>query len=230
MPCELPVQRTIKRAEMWAFYQALRNATLPCTIHTDHQGIVDGIRRGKQWCLSAKRPHADVWRRIWAKLEDLDFTEEQVQHVRAHRTKAAMRAMEAEDRRIAEGNEAVDMLAKEGANLDAGFGKEQALQTLGRKSPLGAAQPGLVAHRSGRVGRRGGQIRAGPPRRAQAAVPPDHRAHAGRGGPPAALHGVWEDGFPPRHQTEALAVRVHAAPLGTSQGSQLRRSSRRRTG
>eukprot|EP00959_Pyramimonas_sp_CCMP1952_P377382 7904543-Pyramimonas_sp.AAC.1 len=65
LPCELPIQRTIKTAELWAFYQALRHATPPCTIHADHKGIVEGIGRGKAWCVSTKRHRADIWRRSW---------------------------------------------------------------------------------------------------------------------------------------------------------------------
>ncbi|CAK0911625.1 unnamed protein product [Prorocentrum cordatum] len=114
----LGADRTIKRAEMWAFYQALRHATPPFTVHTDHKGIVDGIGRGKAWCVSAKRPHAD---------------DTNVRHVKAYSTQPAMQALDEEDRRVAKGNE-VDLLAKDGAAVDAGFGKVQALEDPGHKT------------------------------------------------------------------------------------------------
>ena len=44
---DLPVQRQIKHAELWAVLQALRHAMPPTKIVTDHEAIVRGIAHGK---------------------------------------------------------------------------------------------------------------------------------------------------------------------------------------
>eukprot|EP00959_Pyramimonas_sp_CCMP1952_P267597 5595139-Pyramimonas_sp.AAC.1 len=48
LPCTLPVHRTIKRAEMWAFYMVLEQKLGDGNIYTDHQGIIEGQRKGER--------------------------------------------------------------------------------------------------------------------------------------------------------------------------------------
>ena len=60
LPVDLPVQRRIKRAELWAFLKTLLVAIPPLTFVTDHLAIVTGFMRGRRWCVSGRRPHADV--------------------------------------------------------------------------------------------------------------------------------------------------------------------------
>ena len=56
-----------------------------------------------------------------------------VQHATAHRSRRVIAELEAEDKRIALGNEAADHLAKEGADEAQGFGRDQALREEGAK-------------------------------------------------------------------------------------------------
>ena len=130
MPVDLSIQRRIKRAELWAVLRALQTALPPICIHTDHMGIIQGIAKGRRWCCGARRPHADVWRRIWAKLEDLGFPSEVVsfKHVKAHRTALAKAGLAPEEKLHAKGNEAADTWAKAGASGDGGFGREQVMK------------------------------------------------------------------------------------------------------
>ncbi|CAK0858255.1 unnamed protein product [Prorocentrum cordatum] len=133
LPCRFKEQKTVKRAEMWAFLKTLETVLPPCRIFTDHQGILDGIRRGPRWCLSWGRPHADVWRRIWHKIADVGLEPEWVMHVKAHRSRAAISRLEGLAQQVARGNEAVDALAKRGAAEDFGHGREQTLESLDEK-------------------------------------------------------------------------------------------------
>ncbi|CAK0832156.1 unnamed protein product [Prorocentrum cordatum] len=133
LPCLFKEQKTVKRAEMWAFLKTLETVLPPCRIFTDHQGILDGIRRGPRWCFSWGRPHADVWRRIWHKIADVGLEPEWVMHVKAHRSRAAISRLEGLAQQVARGNEAVDALAKRGAAEDFGYGREQTLESLDEK-------------------------------------------------------------------------------------------------
>ena len=76
------------RAELWAIWQALRLAIGPLRIWTDSQGAVDGKAKGKQWCCAAGRPVADLWRKIWAILEDIGPDEVVFHKVKGHATQA----------------------------------------------------------------------------------------------------------------------------------------------
>ncbi|CAK0838315.1 unnamed protein product, partial [Prorocentrum cordatum] len=130
LPCSLPIHRRVKRAEMWAFLKVLERMLPPGHVYTDHKGIVEGLQRGERWCTSWKRPHADLWRRIWHKVKDLDLDIHCVKHVKAHRSKSRIGQLEGEDLEIAKGSGEVDLLAKVGAGMDAHYGKHQALEDL----------------------------------------------------------------------------------------------------
>ena len=97
-------------------------------MYTDHLAIVLGLRRGRAWCCCGKRAHADVWRQIWFCVEDREFPVENVRHCKAHRSRAAMDALDGQERQAALGNHEVDRLAKAAAEMDAGFGRELAIQ------------------------------------------------------------------------------------------------------
>ena len=58
------------RTELRALKEALRHAEPPLTIHTDSQPVVDGIGRGRAWCVSSKATDADLWRTVWDLLEE----------------------------------------------------------------------------------------------------------------------------------------------------------------
>ena len=133
LPVALPVQRTIKRAELWALLGVLRHVELPCLIYTDHLAIVQGLAQGRRWCCSAARPHADVWRRIWFKIDDLDFPLDAVRHCKAHRSRAQMEALTGSERHAALGNSWVYRAAKEAATGDAGYGRDMAVRQAAEK-------------------------------------------------------------------------------------------------
>ena len=137
LPVDLPVQRRIKRAELWALLKVLRNCLPPLTFYTDHFGIVQGLQKGKQWCCHASRPHADIWREIWFRLADIGCLEDesliQVRKVKAHTSKASQQCMTPQELFLVQGNERADAKAKAGADLDANFGRAQALEEYADK-------------------------------------------------------------------------------------------------
>ena len=118
----IPEQKRIKRAEMLAAEFVLRHGIPPLRIHTDHLAIVRGIAKGKKWCTSAARAHADVWARIWFHLDDdPEAAGISFYHTKAHRSQATIRALPPRERRIAEANAVVDLWAKKAAADDGGF-------------------------------------------------------------------------------------------------------------
>ncbi|CAK0792319.1 unnamed protein product, partial [Prorocentrum cordatum] len=130
LPCTLPIHRKVKRAEIWAFLKVLERMMPPGRICTDHKGILEGLQKGERWRTSWKRPHANIWKRIWHKVKNLDLDVGCVKHVKAHRSKTNIEQLEGDDLKIAKGNSEVDLLAKAGTEIDANFGKHQALEDL----------------------------------------------------------------------------------------------------
>ncbi|CAK0847595.1 unnamed protein product [Prorocentrum cordatum] len=122
LPCTLPIHRRVKRAEMWAFFKVLERMLPPGRVFTDHKGILEGLQKGERWCTSWKRPHADIWRRSWHKVKDLDLDVHCVKHKKAHRSKTRIQQLEGDDLKIANGSREVDLLAKACAELDAHYG------------------------------------------------------------------------------------------------------------
>ncbi len=120
LPVQLPVQRRILRAELWALWRVLLRAIPPLRIFIDNAAVVEGVGRGRLWCCQANRPHADVWRSIWRILEDIGMGPGGVEVVkcRSHTTQKARRGMSVEARRIAYGNDVADAFAKRGAESD----------------------------------------------------------------------------------------------------------------
>ncbi|CAK0893094.1 unnamed protein product, partial [Prorocentrum cordatum] len=105
-PCTVPMHRKVKRAEMWAFLKVLQNALPPFDAHTDRRGIIEGLQKGEMWCTSWKRPHADLWKRIWHKVRDLDLDVSRVHRVTAHRAKSKIAQLQRTELKTAKGNEA----------------------------------------------------------------------------------------------------------------------------
>ena len=71
MPISLPVQRRILRAELWALWQAVILSEPGATFVSDCATVLRGLERGSKWCTAARRPHADMWRRIWDCFRDI---------------------------------------------------------------------------------------------------------------------------------------------------------------
>ena len=103
-----------------AVLEALRSALPPVIFDIDNATVVRGFRRGRAWRECAKRPHADLWRAIWAIVEDLGGVGEgavSVVKVKAHRTQAEARTLGGDDKRHYVGNHLADEAAKAGTRL-----------------------------------------------------------------------------------------------------------------
>ena len=75
---------TTVRTELKAVEEALRRAVPPLVIHTDNAAVVNAFLEGKAYSCRQKNDGADIWRRIWAILEDCG--ECQIRKVKAHTT------------------------------------------------------------------------------------------------------------------------------------------------
>ena len=58
---EYEVQRTIKRAELTAFFCLLKRVIGPVRVHVDNKGIIDGLRRGESERIRPRTGDADLW-------------------------------------------------------------------------------------------------------------------------------------------------------------------------
>ena len=74
---------TVLRAELRALAEILRVTVGPITVYVDNSQVVDGIQRGRKWCLHPKRDGADVWKEVWDRLDDLEGLV-RVEKVKAH--------------------------------------------------------------------------------------------------------------------------------------------------
>lgn len=117
LPTELPVQRRIARAELYGVLRVLEHALPPIRVHVDCMVIISGVANGKHWCCHSSRPHADVWRLVWAKLDDIGISDEaaSLHKVAAHVSKAKRDAAESVTRRLLVANDEADRFAKRGA-------------------------------------------------------------------------------------------------------------------
>ena len=120
MPASLPVQKRILRAELWAILQALRHCSPPIQVHTDCAAVLQGLAKGSKKCGAAGAKHADVWRMVWHRVDDIGMGEHGVQIVKckAHMTEAAIRQAEPAQQHVACLNKAADGWAKHGAEAD----------------------------------------------------------------------------------------------------------------
>ena len=64
--------------------EVLRRAYAPLTIYTDSAAVVNAFLKGKAYACREGNDGADIWRRIWAILED--FGECQILKIKAHTT------------------------------------------------------------------------------------------------------------------------------------------------
>ena len=102
------------RSELWALERGLDLAVPPVCFRIDNQSVVDGVAKGRRWCTSSRRPHADRWRAIWRKLEDIGDGVD-VLKIKAHaRLKSLPAGMTADEWY---GNEFADRFAKAGAKI-----------------------------------------------------------------------------------------------------------------
>ena len=116
MPISLPVQRRILRGGIVSFV-AGHHPEPGATFVSDCAPVLRGLERGPKWCTAARRPHADVWRRIWDCFRDIgeEAHVDSVATCKAHLSKAERAKLDETGRFMAAGNERADELAKEGA-------------------------------------------------------------------------------------------------------------------
>ena len=76
---------TVIRAELHALLEILRVTIGPIIIYVDNLEVVQGVANGERWCCHPKRDGADLWRSIWARLNDLGILV-RVEKVKAHLT------------------------------------------------------------------------------------------------------------------------------------------------
>eukprot|EP00959_Pyramimonas_sp_CCMP1952_P377124 7899044-Pyramimonas_sp.AAC.1 len=55
---------------MYGLMKTLERAAPPLRVGIDNSTVIRGLRRGRRWCCSPKRPHADLWDRVWFLLPD----------------------------------------------------------------------------------------------------------------------------------------------------------------
>ena len=117
LPVDLPVQRKIARAELFAVLLVLRACLPPVRIHVDCSLILKGVEAGHRWCTYSRRPHADVWRMIWTCIDDIGLGEDGASFykVKAHASRAHIAAAAAPMQRILIANGHADELARKGA-------------------------------------------------------------------------------------------------------------------
>ena len=76
---------SILRAELTAVLETLKIATAPVCIHVDNSTVVRGFEEGREWCVSAGRDGADLWREVWDQMKEVGEGVRVVK-VRAHTT------------------------------------------------------------------------------------------------------------------------------------------------
>ncbi len=124
------VHPSVLRAELTAVLNVLRIALPPLRIHVDNAEVVSGFRLGEEWCVAPGRDGADLWREVWARMDDMDGQVEVIK-VKAHTEEGEVEEgiITARDRY---GNLHADAEAKRGAKL---------AETL---SPVGIARAELL--------------------------------------------------------------------------------------
>jgi len=58
------------RAEIRGILEVVKRARFPLRLVTDHQSAVKAFRRGRAYCCDSHRAAADIWRQIWACLDE----------------------------------------------------------------------------------------------------------------------------------------------------------------
>eukprot|EP00959_Pyramimonas_sp_CCMP1952_P283057 5916656-Pyramimonas_sp.AAC.1 len=77
---------SVLRAERIGFLKVLQHGRGPLQVAVDNNTVYRGFQRGEVWCTKARRPHADLRRRIWLHVRD-EFQEAgalEVVKVKAH--------------------------------------------------------------------------------------------------------------------------------------------------
>ena len=68
-------------AELYAVLMVLRIAVPPIRIHTDCELVVKGFLRGQLWCTAPERRHREIWKQMWAIVNDLGGLDPRCVHI-----------------------------------------------------------------------------------------------------------------------------------------------------
>ncbi len=109
------VYPSVFRAELTAVLNVLRIALPPLRIHVDNAEVVSGFQRGEAWCVEPGRDGGELWREVWARMDEMDGHVEVVK-VKAHTDECEVEegVITARDRY---GNLHADAEARRGARL-----------------------------------------------------------------------------------------------------------------
>ena len=103
-------------AEVIAAGMAVRLSMGEITVCSDSSFFVDGWNKGRKWCTSSARVHADVWLDFWRIAEDYGVHLITVEKVKGHATEADIcRGLSSPMDKY--GNDQADAAAKRGAAL-----------------------------------------------------------------------------------------------------------------
>eukprot|EP00959_Pyramimonas_sp_CCMP1952_P227864 4764601-Pyramimonas_sp.AAC.1 len=67
---EVRQAQIVRGAELHGFLYVLRHVAVPLQVGTDNSTVVRGLMRGPVLCRPARRPHADLWHKIWNAIKD----------------------------------------------------------------------------------------------------------------------------------------------------------------
>ena len=104
--------------ELYAFLMLLTFCWPPLIVVTDYEGLISGVKTGRQMCTAASQKGADIWRLIWDKLDDIGLETIDFVKIASHQSRASVL-----DGRAGcslpdwLGNQAADKAAKKGAPL-----------------------------------------------------------------------------------------------------------------
>ena len=114
-PCPDHFQ-TAFRAELRAVVELLMLAMPPVRVWTDNQEVVDGWCKGRTWCCATSRSAADLWRRFWAKIDDIGREGIEIVKVKGHATQGDIEAGRSTPF-LQAGNDHADHFARRGAEI-----------------------------------------------------------------------------------------------------------------
>ena len=140
LEAEHEVYRTIKRAELpelTAFLCFFKKIIGRTNAHVDNKWILDGLWKGEVKCTGPKAAAVGLCTKMCEEMHHRRSKEilNEVEHVKAHRTKRDKKEMSKVEKFIVQGIEKVDEVAKEGATLDEGFVAESRARTV-QQEPL----------------------------------------------------------------------------------------------
>ena len=70
MPVSVQVQRTIRRADIWALYMVLMKPCWPAEMFSDHTRVVQAFNRCEVNCTTASHKDAELCFLVWRKIKE----------------------------------------------------------------------------------------------------------------------------------------------------------------